>query len=368
MTPRERFWAALAGEMPDRLPMTIWNNKLPGGDLDKQILALDVCVVVKSSVWRQTFQGIDVHTDEKPGPDASIQRTVSYTTPEGSLSMVQRVLPGTVWIMKFPFSGPEDYPALETLIESRIYEPDYGRFLSDDRIYGEQGLARPVTIHSPMHELIYEFMGIEGFSVQFSQNRDRVLDLCRILKKDWQRRIEAVAGSPARYVVIEGNTEISVVGPERFLAYYLPAIQEGCEILHGQDKYAGGHFDGNNRLLAPLIARTDLDFIESFTPPPDCDMSVSEARAAWPEKTLLVHFPSTVHHQGAGAIRARADAILREAAPGDRFVLGTSEDVPGKGRETLVSLYRYIHGKGRLPIPVNTASAAGDKTRGKEGS
>jgi len=34
MTPRERVFAALAGEMPDRVPFVIWNNKLPGGDED----------------------------------------------------------------------------------------------------------------------------------------------------------------------------------------------------------------------------------------------------------------------------------------------------------------------------------------------
>jgi hypothetical protein len=358
MTPRERFWAALSGEMPDRLPVTIWNNKLPGGDLDKQLLSLGVCVVVKSSVWQQTLQGVAERIVEEPVPEGSVQRTIIYSTPEGDLTTVRRIMPGTEWIIKFPFSGPEDFPALEALIHSRIYEPDYGRFLADDRLYGEQCLARPVTIHSPMHELIYEFMGIEQFSIQFAENRERLLHLCGVLKMDWQRRIQVVADSPARYVVIEGNTEIQVIGPERFLTYYLPTIQEGCEILHGRSKYAGGHFDGHNRKLAPLIARTDLDFVESFTPPPDCDMSVREAREIWPRKTLLVHFPSTVHHQRIDVIHARVDAILHEAAPGDHFVLGTSEDVPGRGLKTLVPLYRYIQEKSRLPIPETGESGA----------
>jgi hypothetical protein len=35
MTPRERFITALSGGMPDRIPMVIWNNKLPGHGIEE---------------------------------------------------------------------------------------------------------------------------------------------------------------------------------------------------------------------------------------------------------------------------------------------------------------------------------------------
>jgi len=342
MTPRNRFLSALEGTMPDEIPMTIWNNKLPGGGLNDQLLELGVCVINKSSVWQRRLEGIQIEHRDEAASDGSAIRYTSYFTPAGKLTTIERLLPNTVWIEKYLFSNPEDYDALEALIASRIYQPEFEQFMADDQKLGDQSIARPTTIHSPMHELIYEFMGIENFSIEWAENRERVLHLCEVLKQDWRKRVELTAASPARYAVIEGNTQLQVIGKERFLKYYFPNIQEACEILHAKGVYAGAHLDGNNKKLAPLIARTSLDFIESFTPPPDCDLSVAEARQIWKGKSLLVHFPSSVHLFGAAAIEDHVKEILKQAMPGDRFAIGTFEDVPNRGIDTLVALYKAI--------------------------
>ena len=342
MTPRNRFLSALEGTMPDKVPMTIWNNKLPGGDLNDRLLDLSVLVINKSSVWQRRLEGIQIEHRDEATADGSTIRHTSYFTPAGKLTTAERLLPNTVWIEKYLFDDPSDYDALEALIASRTYQPDFEKFITDDQKLTDQSIARPITIHSPMHELIYEFMGIENFSIEWADNRDRLLHLCDVLKEDWRKRVEITAASPTKFAVIEGNTQLQVIGEERFLKYYFPNIQEACEILHAKGIYAGAHLDGDNKKLAPLIARTSLDFIESFTPPPDCDLSVAEARQIWKDKSLLVHFPSSVHLFGAAAIEDHVREILKQAMPGDRFAIGVSEDVPNGGINTLVSFYEAI--------------------------
>ena len=342
MTPRNRFLSALEGTMPDEIPKTIWNNKLPGGGLNDQLLELGVCVINKSSVWQRRLEGIQIEHRDEAASDGSAIRYTSYFTSAGKLTTIERLLPNTVWIEKYLFSNPEDYDALEALIASRIYQPEFEQFMADDKKLGDQSIARPTTIHSPMHELIYEFMGIENFSIEWAENRERVLHLCDILKEDWHKRVEMTASSPTKFAVIEGNTQLQVIGEERFLKYYFPNIQEACEILHAKGVYAGAHLDGNNKKLAPLIARTSLDFIESFTPPPDCDLSVAVARHIWKGKSLLIHFPSSVHLFGIEAIELHVKEILRQAAPWERLAIGVSEDVPNRGIDTLVALYEAI--------------------------
>ncbi len=350
MTPEERFYTALIGDLPDYIPMIIWNNKLPGGDVDNQLLDLGVCVIVKSSVWNQTMADIPFDFTETAVADGTTILETTYQTEAGDIKIIQRLMPGTIWVEKYPFSGDEDYDALECLISSRTYDADFERFIKDDQRYGDQSIARPVTIHSPMHELIYEFMGLEQFSIQYAENRVRLLQLLEILKQDWQKRVEMVAASPAKFAVIEGNTVFHVVGEDRFHKYYLPCIEEACEILHARGIYAGAHLDGNNRDFASLIASTSLDFIESFTPPPDCDLTIADARKSWPDKTLLVHFPSSVHLSGVGAIEAQLKEILKHAHPGNRIVVGVSEDVPYRGIKTLAPLFQYLSKNGKLPI------------------
>lgn len=350
MTPKQRFMAALSGEKSDQIPMTIWNNKLPGGELNNQLLELGVCVINKSSVWQRRLEGIQIEHRDETAPDVSTIRHTSYFTPAGNLTTVERLLPNTVWIEKYLFSNPEDYDALEALIASRTYVPNFEQFMADDQSVGDQSIARPTTIHSPMHELIYEFMGIENFSIEWAEHRERLLHLCDVLKEDWRKRVELTADSPIKFAVIEGNTQLQVIGEERFLKYYFPNIEEACEILHSKGIFAGAHLDGNNRKLAPLIARTSLDFIESFTPPPDCDLSVAEAREIWKGKTLLIHFPSSVHLFGIEAIESCVKDILKQAASRHRFAIGTFEDVPNGGVDTLVPLYEAIKKYGRISV------------------
>ena len=350
LSPRERYFAALAGEMPDQLPLTIWNNKLPGGDIDQQLLDLDVCVINKSNVWKEHYPGIDIETAEVPGADGFMRRHTIYRTPQGDLEMIERVMPNTLWIEKYLFSGPQDYPVLEYLISIRHYEAAFENFLADDRKFGTQSLAPPKSIHTPMNELIYEYMGVEKFSIEYGENLDKLLHLCSLLEEDCLNRVNMVASSPAEFAVIDGNTQISVIGLPRFKQYYMPYIEKACDILHGKKKYAGSHLDGNNRQLAAAIAGTSLDFIESFTPPPECDLSIDEARRLWPQKALLTHFPSSLHLFGINRMREQIMEILKHAAPGDRFTVGVSEDVPNRGLDTLVPLFTILRQNGQMPL------------------
>ena len=350
MTAKERFLAAFSGVMPDQIPMTIWNNKLPGGDLNDQLLSLGVCVINKSTVWQRTLDGVEIEFNDKKLEDGTTSRNIKYITPAGKLTATERLLPNTVWIEKYLFSGPDDYEKLEALISCRNYAPDYEHFQTDDAALGSQSIARPTTIHSPMHELIYEFMGIENFSFEWAENKHLLLHLCEVLKEDWRKRLALTTESPAKYAIIEGNTQLQVIGEERFQKYYFPNIEEACETLHAKGIYAGAHLDGDNKKLAPLIAKTSLDFIESFTPPPDCDLSVADARQIWKGKSLLIHFPSSVHLFGVDAIESHVNEILKQATPGDRIAIGTSEDLPNRGLDTMEHLYRSIKKYGKLPI------------------
>jgi hypothetical protein len=350
MTPRERFLAFLKGETPDRLPLLIWDNKLYGDNLLKQLIELEVLIVNKSSVWHQYFEDIQNESKTEPANDGTEIRITTFQTPAGVLETKERIMPGTIWIEEYLFSNANDFDALEAFISNRKYDADFEKFINDDTELKGNSIARPVTIHSPMHELIYEYMGIENFCIQWSENRERVLRLNDILKNDWQRRVELVAASPAKYAVIEGNTEICVVGTERFEKYYLPNIEEGCEILHEKNIIVGGHFDGNNAQLAPWIAKTSLDFIESFTPPPDCDLRLDEALKLWPEKILQLHFPSSVHLGGIDKIRSAGLEILKQVGTGNRISIGVSEDVINNGKDTLVPMYHFFRDNGNLPI------------------
>lgn len=351
-TPRGRVQAAWRGEMPDRVPFVIWNNKLPGEPLNQQLLDAGACVVVKASAYEVATPGIRYETEEWVGEDGFRRcRTVCHT-PGGVLDWVDAFRPGTVWREKEPFEGIQSYDALLALIGSRQIIPSYTRFAEADRSFGEYGIARPATIANPMHEIIYSLLGPMTFALEWADHRDYVLALYQALLQVRRRMIDVVADSPAYFVVVEANISFEIVGHQRFQEYYLPVIHESCEVLHAKGKLCAAHLDGNSRQIAPLIAQTALDFIESFTPPPDCDLSVREARQVWPGKALCINFPSSVHLGGIDAVTEMAGQLLSEGAPGDALTIGVLEDVPST--EGLVPLARYLQEHGRTPIRVGS--------------
>ena len=64
----------------------------------------------------------------------------------------------------------------------------------------------------------------------------------------------------------------------------------------------GCHLDANSKLWAEEIGASSLDWVEAFTPAPDTDMTVAEAREMWPGKVFFINFPSSVHLESASVI------------------------------------------------------------------
>lgn len=343
-TPRERVLAVLAGETPDRVPFVIWDNKLPSPEIEKRLLELGACIVVKSTVWHQRLEGVEVRRETLPADADGRPRVCTvYKTPAGELSTVHVQQPGTSWEEKHPFGSEADYDAIEALLQARRYAPAFDAFRQADDRYPGRCLARPATVHSPLHEVIYDLMGIESFCLEWADNRDRVLRLVELMTANVNARVRLLVESPARLCVIDGNTETSIVGPGLYREFYLPHIERACGVLHAAGKSAGAHLDGNNRLIAEDVAGAPLDFIESFTPPPDCDLPLAEARRRWPGKTLIVNFPSSLHLGGAEAVRRHARELLAGGAGDGRwFIMGVIEDVPDRGLETIVPLAEEV--------------------------
>ena len=88
--------------------------------------------------------------------------------------------------------------------------------------------------------------------------------------------------------------------------------------------------------LSKAIAGTALDYIEAFTPAPDTDMTLAEARAAWPDKVLWINFPSSVHLKPNAEVEQTAHAETPEERDRGNPPEDGQKPAPGyPGRETI---------------------------------
>ena len=80
-------------------------------------------------------------------------------------------------------------------------------------------------------------------------------------------------------------------------------------------------------------------------------MTVAEAREMWKGKVLFMNFPSSVHLRKASVIAEITKQILKESAPGNKFIIGITENVPeDRWRESFYTILKTINKFGKLPI------------------
>lgn len=135
-----------------------------------------------------------------------------------------------------------------------------------------------------------------------------------------------VANGPLEFCNYGGNVIPQLIGVENFEKYYIPHYNEAAEIMHKKGKLIGCHFDADNTIIMEAIAKTDLDYIEAYDPgmsPP-----VKEARSIFGRKVLWINWPSAWHLNSLEEIKRKTIELIEQAAPGNGFIIGITEDVP----------------------------------------
>ena len=119
-------------------------------------------------------------------------------------------------------------------------------------------------------------------------------------------------------------------------------------MLHENGKVYGCHLDDHCGLLADLIADSELDYIEAFTPAPDTDMSIADARKAWPDKALWTNFPSSAHLRSEEEVYEMTCQMIDEDSGAQKLIIGITEDVPpDRWQSNFLAISRAVREYGR---------------------
>lgn len=327
MTPKERVEIALKGGHSGTVPFTIYESMAAHCQGERILRNGGLCLVVGVSVFKSFTPDVKITKYTEDYPDRQLVRTY-YQTPVGTLSCLHQPAGFTSWNLEWLFKRPEDYRALLFLINNARYEPNYEVVLEKEKMLAGDGILRAGIGLEPLQQLISGFMGTETFCYEWMERRDEVLKLYQAIVEQRRKVYSLVAASPVLHANYGGNVVPEIIGLENFEKYYVPHYQEAALVMHRHGKLIGSHFDANCRLLAEAISRTDLDYIEAFTPAPDTDMSLSQARKAWPGKVLWLNFPSSVHLKSDREVEKATIELLNEVESVDGLIMGITEDIP----------------------------------------
>ena len=328
MTPRERVEKVIRGEMPDRVPFTIYECMVPQCAAERHMRNRGLCIVQRVPVAKVHRPNVTVSSASFSREGRWMTQTV-YDTPVGTLSTLTESAGFTTWRHEHLFKGPDDYKALLFFIQDEVYEPDYDGFIRARDAFGEDAIFRGDLGLEPLQDLVSSAkMAPADFAMEWLLNRDEILRLYEAKVANARRLYPLVAQSPTTISNYGGNVTVEIIGPEVFETYYVPHYNEAAELLHRYDTLIGCHLDANCGAIAQAVAGTGLDYIEAFTPAPDTDMTLGQARQAWPDKVLWLNFPSSVHLASDAEVEQKTVNLLNELPCAAGVLMGITEDIP----------------------------------------
>jgi hypothetical protein len=329
LTPRQRVETVLRGGHGDRVPFTVYECMIPQCTAERELRNRGLCIVKRDvRTFKTVLPNVKMTKHAYWEQGREFTRT-TYETPVGPVTTLYEEHGFTQWYHERLFKSPDDYARLLFLIEDEVYVSDYANFARAQRAFGPDGIFRAQIGLEPLQALISgNYMDTQTFCIEWMDRRDEVLTLYDALVKKRREIYRIVADSPALHANYGGNVVPEIIGLKNFQQYYVPHYNEAAEILHQKGKLIGSHFDANCRLLADAIAATNLDYIEAFTPAPDTDMTLREAREAWPDKVIWINFPSSVHLRPDEEVEQTTVDLLSEVGTIEGLIVGITEDVP----------------------------------------
>jgi hypothetical protein len=329
MTMRERMLAVVQGREMDRVPFAMYDIMFPPQEAFDLLGHGQIGLIRYRPIYRIEHPHCGWESEFFVDDGAKWQRNTLHT-PRGDLYELRIFEPvfDSSTARKHFVESRKDYEILWGYLEDSTVLDNYEQYYQDCADLGDDGFPKAECERTPWQQLWVEWVGLDALSWHLADWPEHVEHTIELLMRRARQIFEIARCSPAPYIDIPDNIAAPAIGPARFRKYCASLYNELADLLAETGRPLYVHMDGMLKPLWKEIAASRVGGLDSFTPTPDCDTSVAEAVAIWPEKRLWVNFPGSVHLAEPDAIRATADEILATAGHTGRLQIQVSENVP----------------------------------------
>ncbi|MCX7917383.1 MAG: hypothetical protein N2589_04575 [bacterium] len=237
---------------------------------------------------------------------------------------------GTSLRKKFLLKEEKEFEIFEKILKDEEIEINKSLYKEIKKNLGNDGIIVSWIPKSPFQSLLYELIGPENFAYLIYDYYDLFLHMYNVLLKRYLKICELLSDTEFEFFEIGDNITSEMIGLERFKKFVIPVYEKVCEIFHVRNKKVGSHMDGNLKILKEEITKTKLDFIDAFTPYPDTDLTLKEAKKEWNNKVIIINYPSSVHIRSEKEIEEITKKLIDEAFPCDKFIINITENIPSE--------------------------------------
>lgn len=350
-TNRQNMLNALEGRRPERIPYTLYGDFYPRhrGTWD-QLFSAGLCYMPRVSVVKEVLGGdIEVTTHNKTEGDRELAVT-TYKTPHGDLYRSQ-IVGGSHngWPVDHLLKTPDDFAAMSYILQNTSLELDDAAFTDMEKRIGDVGMTLVRAERTPYQKICVDYAGLYNFSLLYYE--DEFPAFLDVVNEYFLAYYRIVTQCSATYIQIPENLSSIQSGPEKYKKHHMPAYEVILGMLHDAGKRAYVHYDGLIRVLADLIAQTDIDGIESLTLPPEGDMGYREARETFGTKTIWTGISAHVYEKPLEEITRLVVGYLEDATiDGAGVLLEVAEvlpyDYPNTVPAVIEGINRYTENRG----------------------
>ena len=349
MTMRERILAVVRGLPHDRVPFVQYDGcaaptpevwRVVGRD---RIGALRWSAVHRYEAPHCRFVSEPIERAGRPG-----WRTVLHT-PAGDLveERITEPVYGSSAVHAHYVREPAHYHALVAYLEDLVVVDDSERYRRDGAELGDDGVPHVAVDRTPYQQLWVQWVSLIDLSEHLADCPDLVERCMSAMRRALRQQFELVRRARPPYVVVPDNITAPAIGVRGFERWCVPLYDELAEILEEPGVPVFVHMDGDLRPLWGAIGRSRVSGIDSLSPPPDNDTSVSDAARLWPRMRLCPNFPSSVHLRPPAEVKRVAQEMLEGAGRSGRLMIQISENVPpDRWRETLPAIAEAVEEHG----------------------
>jgi len=307
-------------------------------------------------VFRTELRDVEVETEEQ-----GMERVTRYITPVGTVSTRERHSPelarggiATRQQRTHLIQGPDDYPAVEYIVEHTAVVPTYDEYLAYEAEVGEDGVPLVSIGADPMYRFLRELVGFNDAFYHLRDYPDRVDHLLGVLGEQAAVMQQVALDSPAKLILHGEHFDSQMTPPYLFAEYMVPYFRPFAERLHARGKVLACHADADTSLLLDLIVEAGFDMAECFVTAPMVRLTLAEARARLGTDVIIWGgIPSVLLCEPVSdaEFEAYMEQLFRTIAPGDAFILGVADNVMAETKFSRIErVSEMVDAYGQLPI------------------
>jgi len=339
MTPKERILSAIKGREVDRVPWSpflayYWEH-LP--DEDRACGQLEY---MKRMGADPLLRGFDLlYRAERKGCEHTHKRDGrimidTYTTKVGTLTEVRTYSPaGNTWFLTgHPVKNEEDFRILQYMMENTVITENLAGFEAGFAALGEDAVTAPsigLNQKTAFQAMVEHWCGTEQLVYALCDYPETVEECLDVIRERNMETVRISLQSSAEVFNFFEDSSTTNISPDMFEEYTAPEINTWGRAIHGEGKLLMHHACGHLKGLLPKIAETEIDILESISPPPTGNVDIAECAERLPEHIALIGGiePTFFRNCTMDELEARVKELLT-AMKGKRYVLANSDSCP----------------------------------------